>query len=47
MQTQDFYSGSEQPDLRPLSSSFNSKVKVLLIRGFQTKLSNNTIVLWF
>ena len=47
MQTQDFYSGSAFPDLRLLSSSFNTKLKVPLIQGFQTKPSSNTIGLWF
>ena len=47
MQTQDFYSGLVQPDLRPLSSSFNPKLEVPLIQGFQPKPSNNTIGLWF
>ena len=48
MQTQDLiYSGSAQPDLYPLSSSFNHKLKVPLIQDFQTKPSSNTIGLWF
>ena len=47
MQTQDFYSGSTQPDLRPLSSSFNPKLEVSLFQGFKTKPSSNTIELWF
>ena len=47
MQTQDFYSGSAKLSLRPLSSSFNPKLEVPLIQGFQTKPSSNTIGLWF
>ena len=47
MQIQDFYSGSAKPDLRPLPSSFNPKLEVPLIQGFQTKSSSNTIELWF
>ena len=47
MQTQDFYNGSAQPGLHPLSSSFNPELEVPLIQGFQTKPSNNTIGLWF
>ena len=47
MQTQDFYSGSEQPDLNPLSSSFNPKLELPLIQGFQTKPSSSTNGLWF
>ena len=47
MQTQDFYNGSAQPDLHPLSSNFNPELEVPLIQGFQTKPSNNTIGLWF
>ena len=47
MQTQDFYSGLTQPDLRPLSSNFNPKFEVSLIQGFQHKPSSNTIGLWF
>ena len=43
MQTQDFYSGSAQPDLYPLSSNFNLKLEVPLIQGFQTKPLSNTI----
>ena len=43
MQIQDFYSGLAQPDLRPLSSSFNPKLEVPLFQGFQTKPSSNTI----
>ena len=43
MQTQDFYSDSAQPNLRPLSSNFNPKLEVLLTQGFQTKFSNNAI----
>ena len=42
-----FYSGSAQPDLHPLSSSFNPKLEAPLIQGFQTKSSSNTIGLWF
>ena len=42
-----FYSGLTQPDLYPLSSSFNPKLKVPLIQGFRTKPSSNTIGLWF
>ena len=42
-----FYSGSAQPDLHPLSSSFNPKLEAPLIQGFQTKPSSNTIGLWF
>ena len=41
------YSDSVQPGLHPLSSSFNLKVEVPLILGFQTKPSSNTIGLWF
>ena len=47
MQTQDFYSGSAQPGLRPLFSSLNPKLEVPLFQGFQTKLSSKTIGLWF
>ena len=50
MQTQDFIvirHGSAQLGLHPLSSSFNPKLKVPLIQGFQTKPSSNTIGLWF
>ena len=47
MQTQDIYSGSAQPDLCPLSSSFNPKIEVPLFQDFQTKPSSNTIGLWF
>ena len=47
MQTQDFYSDSAQPNLRPLFSSFNPKLEVPLIQGFQSKPSRNTIGLWF
>ena len=47
IQIQDFYSGSAQPDLRSLSSSFNPKLEVPLFQGFQTKPLNNTIGLWF
>ena len=47
MQTQDFYCGSTQLGLRPLSSNFNPKFKVTLFQGFQTKPSSNTIGLWF
>ena len=47
MQIQDFYNGSTQSGLRPLSSIFNPKLKVLLFQGFQTKPSSNTIGLWF
>ena len=47
MQIQDFYSGLVQPDLRPLSSSFNPKLEVPLFQGFQTKSLSNTIGLWF
>ena len=47
MQTQDFYSGSAQPDLHSFFSSFNPKLEVPLIQGFQTKPSSNTIELWF
>ena len=47
MQIQDFYSGLAQPDLRPLSSSFNPKLEVPLFQGFQTKPSSNIIGLWF
>ena len=47
MQIQDFYNGSTQSGLRPLSSIFNLKLKVLLFQGFQTKPSSNTIGLWF
>ena len=47
MQTQYFYSGSTQPDLRPLFSSFNPKLEVSLFQGFQTKPLSNTIILWF
>ena len=47
MQIQDFYSGLTQPDLRPLSFNFNPKFEVPLIQGFQSKLSSNTIGLWF
>ena len=47
MQTWDFYSGSAQPNLRPLSSNFNPKLEVLLFQSFQTKPSSNTIGLWF
>ena len=47
MQTQDFYSGSVQSDLHPLSSSFNPKLEVPLFQGFRTKPSSNTIGLWF
>ena len=36
MQTQDFYRGSTQPDLRPLSFNFNSKFEVSLFQDFQT-----------
>ena len=43
MQTQDFYSGLTQPDLHPLSSTFNSKFEVPLIQGFQTKPLSNMI----
>ena len=38
MQTQDFYSGSAQPSLHPLSSNFDPKLEVPLIQGFQTSL---------
>ena len=47
MQIQDFYSGLTQLGLRPLSSSFNSKLEVPLFQGFQIKPSSNTIGLWF
>ena len=47
MQIQDFYSGLVQPDLHPLSSSFNPKFEVPLFQGFQTKPLSNTIGLWF
>ena len=47
MQIQDFYSGSAQPDLHPLSFNFNLKLEVPLFQGFQTKPSSNTIGLWF
>ena len=47
MQIQDFYSGSAQPGLHPLFSSFNPKLEVSLFQGFQTKPSSNTIGLWF
>ena len=47
MQTQDFYSGLTQLGLHPLFSSFNPKLEVPLIQGFLTKLSSNTIGLWF
>ena len=47
MQTQDFYSGSAQPDLYPLSSNFNPKLEVPLNQGSQTKSSSNTLGLWF
>ena len=47
MQTQDFYNGSAQPDLHPLSSNFNHNLKVSLIQGLQHKPSSNTIGLWF
>ena len=43
MQTQDFYSGLAQPDLRPFSYSLNPKLESLLIQGFQIKPSSNTI----
>ena len=33
MQTQDFYIGWTQPDLCPLSSSFNPNLEVPLIQG--------------
>ena len=46
MQTQ-VYSGLAQPDLHPLSFSFNPKLEVPLIQGFQTKPSSNIIGLWF
>ena len=42
-----FYSGLAQPGLHPLSSSFNPKLEVPLIEGFQTKPSSKTIGLWF
>ena len=47
IELQYFYCGSKEPDLRPLSSSFNSKLEVPLIQGFQTKHLSNTIGLWF
>ena len=47
MQTQDFYSGSAQPGLCPLSSSFNPELEVPLFQGFQTKPLSNAIRLWF
>ena len=47
IQIQYFYSDSMEPNLRPLSSSFNSKLEVPLIQGFQTKHLSNTIGLWF
>ena len=47
MQTQDFYNGSAQPSLHPLSFSFNPELEVPLIQGFQIKPSINTIGLWF
>ena len=37
MQTQDFYSGSAQPDLHPFSFNFNPKLEVPLFQDFQTK----------
>ena len=46
MQTQNFYNGSTQLDLRPFFSNFHPKLEVPLIQGFQTKPSNNTIGLW-
>ena len=47
MQTQEFIVVRAKPSLHPLSSSFNPKLEVPLIQGFQTKPSNNTIELWF
>ena len=47
MQTQNFYSGSTQPGLYSLFSSFNPKLEVPLFQGFQTKPSSNRIGLWF
>ena len=47
MQIQDFYNGSAQPSLHPLSFSFNPELEVPLIQGFQIKPSINTIGLWF
>ena len=47
MQTQDFYSGLVQLDLRSLSFTFNPKLEVPLFQGFQTMPSSNTIRLWF
>ena len=47
MQIQDFYSGSAQPDLYPLSFIFTPKIEVSIIQGFQTKPLSNTIELWF
>ena len=37
MQIQDFYNGLAQPDLYPLFSSFNPKLKLPLIQGFLIK----------
>ena len=47
MQTQDFYSGSAQPNLHPFSSNFNPKLDVPLFQDFQTKSSSNIFGLWF
>ena len=41
MQTQDFYSGSAQPDLHLFSFNFNLKLEVPLFQDFQTKSSSN------
>ena len=46
MQTQDFTVIRRNPAY-PHSSSFNPKLEVSLIQGFQTKASSNTIKLWF
>ena len=43
MQTQDFYSGLVQLDLRSLSFTFNPKLEVSPFQGFQTKPSSNII----
>ena len=47
MQAQDFYNGSTQLDLCPLSSSSNPKFEVPLIQGFQINPLSNMIGLWF